>query len=453
MAKQKTTCRFWLRIDRANQDGTCPIHLIYQVKGSRKYYAVPDTLLHPMNWDNKEQKAITVPAKKAKSLNPSFDTSLLLYSNEVNEINDRLSRLLIDIQSHENYFNDRNEPFDGQMIIDRLRREKEPQIKAREHSDRVAAFIRRFAEETTAKHHKAGTIKVYTGLANHLEAYEKIKGRHVTFDSLDIVTLKSFHGFLEEDRVIDGKVIKGMIDITSAKQMSTLKTLINYARKDYKIKVNPDYKDYSIPRNDSNLEVIALEYDEFLKIYNLELPMNSGLDEARDVFCFSCATGLRYSDLLELKREHIRGDVIIKTAEKTGQLLQVPLNPFSAAILEKYKERERPLPVSTNQHTNRQIKVIGKLAGIDTPIATTRKKAGQKITITRPKFEELTCHVGRKSFITLSLEKGMQPQVVMSLSGHTTWRAFKRYVEVTAKHKQADMAKAWGKVNPLKKAE
>lgn len=453
MAKNKTTCRFWLRTDRRNQEGTCPIHLIYQVQRVRKYYAVPGTLLHPLNWDNRKQKAITVPVKKAKALDPSIDTSILLYTHEVNEINDRLSRLLIDIRSHENYFNDRNQAFDGEMIIDRLRKEKEPLIKGRENSDRVAAFIRRFAKETTAKHHKEKTIQVYIGLAKRLEDYEKIKEDQVTFENLDIVTLKAFHGFLEQDHIIDGKKIKGVIDITSAKQMSTLKALLNYAQRDYKIKVNPDYKGYSIRRNDGDLEVIALDYHEFLKIYNLELPEKSGIDEIRDVFCFSCATGLRYSDLLELKREHIRGDVIIKTAEKTGQLLQIPLNPFSQAILDKYKERANPLPVSTNQHTNRQIKIIGKMAGIDTPIVTTRKKAGKKIVITRPKYEELTCHVGRKSFITLSLQKGMQSQVVMKLSGHKTWSSFRRYVEVSEQHKREEMAKAWGKVNPLKKAE
>jgi integrase len=242
-----------------------------------------------------------------------------------------------------------------------------------------------------------------------------------------------------------------MNNITAAKQISTLKTLLNYARTVYKYQVNQDYRDFKVSRKDSELEVITVTEEEFLAIYNLDLSENKRLDPVRDVFCFACATGLRYSDLLDLRREHIRKDnTIRKTAVKTGQKLVIPLNPISYSILQKYVDHNSPLPVISNQKTNEYIKEIGELAGIDTPIEKVRTRGVKKITKVFKKYDLLSIHVGRKSFITLSLEKGIAMQDVMSLSGHTTFKAFKRYVDVNDNQKKTVMANAWGKVPYLK---
>ena len=242
-----------------------------------------------------------------------------------------------------------------------------------------------------------------------------------------------------------------MNNITAAKQMSTLKTLLNYAKAEYKIHVKNDYKDFKVSRKDSDFEVITLTQDEFDAIYGLDLTKNKKLDAVRDVFCFSCSTGLRFSDLLQLRREHIRKDNTIRmTAAKTGQKLVIPLNPISYSILQKYTDRLKPLPVISNQKTNDYIKEIGKLAGIDTPIEKVRAHGVKKITRIFKKHDLLSIHVGRKSFITLSLEKGIAIQEVMSLSGHNTFKAFKRYVDVNDSRKKVVMANAWGKVENSK---
>ena len=100
----------------------------------------------------------------------------------------------------------------------------------------------------------------------------------------------------------------------------------------------------------------------------------------------------------------------------------------------------------SNQKTNDYIKELGQLAGIDTPIEIVRMRGIKKITEVFKKHELLSIHVGRKSFITLSLEKGIAIQEVMSLSGHTTFKAFRRYVDVNDSRKKTVMAEAWGKV-------
>ena len=235
-------------------------------------------------------------------------------------------------------------------------------------------------------------------------------------------------------------------NITIAKQMSTLKTLLKYARTLYKIDVNQSYQDFRVARKDSSFEVVTLTNDEFLKLYNMDLSDNRRLDRVRDVFCFSCATGLRYSDLHQLKREHIRHNTIKMTASKTGQRLEIPLNPYSYAILDKYKAQYEPLPVISGQKTNEYIKELGKMAEINTPIEKVREYGIKKKSVIYEKWQLMSIHMGRKTFTTLSLEKGIAPQEVMALTGHTTYKAFKRYVDVTNERKKAVMAQAWGEV-------
>lgn len=457
MAKDKTTLRFWLRTDRPNKDTTAPIHLIYQIKGQRKYYAIPDTKLLPVNWDATEQQAKYIDKKAVKKLPDPVDPLLLLTSLEADEINSKLDQVKNDIKDIETRFKLDKRPFSAQMVIDALKEITRPETKKEQPGVNIVDFIKRFAKDSTGTH-KTGTLKVYTGLGAHIAEFEKTKRITVTFESMDIATLKAFQSYLSSDKHYTAKggkiIVKRMNNITIAKQISTLKTLLSYARTEYKINVNPDYRDFKVSRKDSDFEVITLTQEEFLSLYNLDLSQNKRLDAVRDVFCFSCATGLRYSDLKQLKREHIRKDNTIRmTAAKTGQKLVIPLIPISFAILQKYSGTHKPLPVISNQKTNNYLKELGEKAGIDTPIEKVRTYGVKTISKTVPKYNLLSIHVGRKSFITLSLEKGIAVQEVMSLSGHSTFKAFKRYVDVNDNRKKAVMATAWGEVNPLKVAK
>src|SRR5437762_13408587 len=111
---------------------------------------------------------------------------------------------------------------------------------------------------------------------------------------MDIAFLRGFHSYLCSDRIVmrEGKQVevKAMNNITAAKQLSTLKTLLNCARIQYKIEINQSHRDYNDARKDSNFEVIALTWDEFQTLCNLDLTNNKQLAHVQDVVCFSCAT-------------------------------------------------------------------------------------------------------------------------------------------------------------------
>src|SRR5690606_13197805 len=99
------------------------------------------------------------------------------------------------------------------------------------------------------------------------------------------------------------------------------------------------------------------------------------LDQVKDIFLFSCFTGLAYSDVKKLSRNDIvlgiDGEKWIKIKRsKTDTRSSIPLLPTALSILRKYKDppdvsnKERLLPVLTNQKMNGYIKEIADLCGI-----------------------------------------------------------------------------------------
>src|SRR5690606_2678842 len=133
---------------------------------------------------------------------------------------------------------------------------------------------------------------------------------------------------------------------------------------------------------------------------------NSRLSQVKDIFLFSCVTGYRFSDLCQLKRQHIKDGEIRMTITKTKEPSVVPLTRISREILEKYQERVLPLPMISNQKFNKYVKELCKLAEINDPVEIIRYKGAARDSKIYPKHELISAHTGRKTFVTLSLAKG-----------------------------------------------
>ena len=104
-------------------------------------------------------------------------------------------------------------------------------------------------------------------------------------------------------------------------------------------------------------EVIFLTADELKKLMAYEIPAKKEhLDRVRDAFLFCCYSGLRHSDLFNLKRSDVHEDHISITTVKTAHSLRIELNDMTRAILDKYKDipfkDNKALPVLTNQKKN-----------------------------------------------------------------------------------------------------
>jgi site-specific recombinase XerD len=411
--------------------------LIYQIRGQRKYYAVPDIKLLPANWDPRAQRAIFLDKRKSALLQAEIDRSLLLNLSEVVEINERLEAVLNKVRDIEYDFSEKGKAISPQMVIDRLKGGRMLETKTEESNTVLFDFMDKYIDDHRATR-EPGSLSVYKALRNHLKAFQDARGTRVTFDSIDYAFFQAFQCFLIEKR--------GLNNTTVAKQLSTVKTFLNYA-KVQGIEVSDRYKDFKIKKD--SLEVIALTSEEFETLYQMDLSVNKRLDQVRDIFCFACATGLRYSDLDQLKREHIKGTEIKLTVKKTKDSLTIPLNVYSASILKKYAKLDQPLPMISNQKLNDYVKELCQLAGIDEPMEIVRYRGVKREANTYPKYELIGVHCGRKTFATLSLEKGMSAEEVMSITGHRDYKSFKRYVSISEQRKKAVMAKAWGAANDV----
>ncbi|MBM2813809.1 MAG: integrase family protein [Ignavibacteria bacterium] len=189
-----------------------------------------------------------------------------------------------------------------------------------------------------------------------------------------------------------------------------------------------------------------------MRLYNLDLSANKALERVRDVFCFGCFTGQRFSDISKLKRDDIRdGQWYLRTA-KTKDPLEIPLNAFSEAIINKYLSNDEPLPVISNQKTNEHLKNLCQIARINDKRKITKYRGAEKIEEIFFKYELISTHTARRTFVTLSLEKGMRPETVMAITGHKDYKTFDKYVKISSKVKKVEMNRTWRMEPELKLA-
>ena len=83
------------------------------------------------------------------------------------------------------------------------------------------------------------------------------------------------------------------------------------------------------------------------------------------------------------------------------------------------------------------------MAGLDAPNTIVEYRGAVRIESIKPKYELVTSHMGRRTFVTLSLEKGMISEIVMKIIGHKDYKTFERYIEIINKVKHQEMMKAW----------
>ena len=203
-----------------------------------------------------------------------------------------------------------------------------------------------------------------------------------------------------------------------------------------------EYQSFSVKLKEAGKTIIFLTWDELMAVYRLEFPEDKRyLERARDLFCFQCFTSLRYSDLAALRRENIRDDKMYITIKKTGTSLSIDLNDYSRAILDKYKDDELPLPIITNQRLNEYIKDVCFLAEINKPITMSHYKGAERIDEVKPKYELISSHTGRKTFICNALSLGISPAVVMQWTGHSDFKAMKPYIGTLQDAKENAMKK------------
>lgn len=277
------------------------------------------------------------------------------------------------------------------------------------------------------------TFEKFAAVKNHLTNFRE----GLTFEFLDERGLNDYVGYLRD--------VKEMRNTTIGKQLSFLKWFLRWAFKKG-VHQNNAYDSYKPKLKSTQKKIIFLTWDELNRLREFKIPSNKqALERVRDVFLFQCFTGLRYSDVFNLRRSDIKGDHIEVTTIKTSDSLIIELNNHSKAILDKYKdvafEDDKVLPVITNQKMNDYLKELAEMAGIDEPIRQTYYKGNERIDEVTPKYALLGTHAGRRTFICNALALGIPPQVVMKWTGHSDYKAMKPYIDIADDIKANAMSK------------
>ena len=277
------------------------------------------------------------------------------------------------------------------------------------------------------------TFEKFAAVKNHLRNFRS----ELSFDFFDEEELTEYVQYLRE--------VREMRNSTIGKQLSFLKCFLRWSFKQG-MHSNNAYDTFKPKLKDTQKKIIFLTWEELNRLREFKIPpTKQALERVRDVFLFQCFTGLRYSDVFNLRRSDIKGDHIEVTTVKTSDSLIIELNDHSKAILEKYKdvefENDKALPVITNQKMNDYLKELAELAEINEPVRQTYYKGNERIDEVTSKYALLGTHAGRRTFICNALALGIPPQVVMKWTGHSDYKAMKPYIDIADDIKASAMSK------------
>ncbi|MEG0528793.1 MAG: phage integrase SAM-like domain-containing protein [Bacilli bacterium] len=398
---------FELRKDKINKDGLIPIRLVV-THGKARIRKNINAKTIDIDW-NKDNYSINNHKKSAfyefyKASNKEIQTVIekvefIFKFFEYNEID-----------FSEQIFNERFDEDNTKVSID---------------------FFEAFQEfiDVSKLTKATGTIKKYTTVQNFLNDFKTFTKYPLRFDSINKKFEEVFMLYCFEER----KTINNYY----GKLISIIKTFMQWSF-DRQYHNSIEFK--RIKRTEDEIEVIYLSMDELMELYNHKFE-NKSMERARDFFCFGCFTGLRHSDIYNLDNANIYDDYInlslIKT--KTNDHI-IPLNDFAKAILEKYKNTiYNPIPKIYSQKLNKKIQdCCEELEWLD-EVKLVRYIGTERVNKTFQKYQLITSHVARKTFITNGLILGMNERVLRNITNSKDEKSFRRYVKIEEVQKQKEM--------------
>lgn len=293
--------------------------------------------------------------------------------------------------------------------------------------------------ESKLKTWTEATLKKLSTLTTHLEAFEELnrKSNKAYKLRLNLVNESLFEELIEfwlNEMNLRNSTIQKYIEL--------LRWFFSWCNtKGY---INESYKAVKINLKKSAHKVIYLDMTEIGEIYKLNVSQNY-LRRTRDIFIFQCLTGLRYSDLKNLKASEINETTISVNTIKTGEAVEIELNETTRKILDNHKDHQAAtgyaLPVPVNQDYNRFLKELAKQANLNEKITLVHYKGNQRIEEIFEKWQLITTHTARRSFITNGLTLGIGSEVIRSWTGHQSEKSFKGYYEIVKNRKRTDMDK------------
>jgi len=282
-------------------------------------------------------------------------------------------------------------------------------------------------KELLEKEYAPATLKRYETTLNHVTSFLKFK-----YNKSDIELIELQYQFITDfEHYL--KTEKSCNHNSTLKYIKMFRRVINDAVKNDLIIKDPfgkySSKFIEVKRGFLTEEELNTLINKIFAIQRLDL--------VRDIFVFSCFTGLAYVDVQKLTTNDIKKDEegelwVMTERTKTETESNIPLLPKALEIIEKYKDypstekKGKLLPVISNQKINAYLKEIATLCGIE---------------------KNLTFHLARHTFATYALNKDVPIESVSKMMGNKSIRTTQIYAKVLNKKVSNDMKQLKDKIH------
>jgi hypothetical protein len=153
------------------------------------------------------------------------------------------------------------------------------------------------------------------------------------------------------------------------------------------------------------------------------------MERTRDLFCFMCLSGIRFSEIQDLKKEDIDGEEI-RVRNKGGNIRRLPMNQFTHQIYRNYENRyyldNSAFPQMSNITMNKYLRMIGMEVGLERKVpAAPRPVAGREYdssanwgeTARVPLYTRLTAGIAVNTFIANALQLDIPVEIISGYTG------------------------------------
>jgi site-specific recombinase XerD len=371
-------CKILLREYYRNKDGNSQICLCLTINRRRKWFPL-GIYTNPKYWDDK--KALV----KKSDLN---------FNNHNKIIGSHYSRALEIISD----FNIQNRLLSFDLFTYRYLNVSDV--------NSVFSFIEKVMESEKDIFRK-GTLKFYKAQLSKLQSFAP----NLTFNDIDNTFLKRYQAYMEKK--------KDNNENTVYKAFRFLKSIINRAIKEGLIKENV-FSQFPIKTVDGLRQRLTIEEVQHLNRIYSENTLKDARENVLKYFLFACYTGLRYTDVKNLTFSDVRDSSVYIRMDKTRVVTSIPLTTQAKKLIISGCPEETVFQVFTNQATNRYLKEIMKIAGIN---------------------KSISFHSARHTFATCGLELGIPIEVISKLLGHKHLGTTQIYAKITDNLKIKEMKK------------
>jgi site-specific recombinase XerD len=275
-------------------------------------------------------------------------------------------------------------------------------------------------KELVGKEYAPGTLERYTTSLKHTIEFMQWK-----YNVSDIDITKIDHAFVT-DYEFWLRSVRNCANNTAVKYLKNFNKIIKLCLANDWLDKNP-FANYKSKVKE--VERVYLTEEEIQSIIEKDFKTER-LSLVRDIFLFSCFTGLAYIDVKNLTKSHISYGIdgekwIFTHRQKTESASKIPILPVTQMIIDKYENHpqcnneDKLLPILSNQKMNAYLKEIASVCEIE---------------------KELTFHIARHTFATtVTLTNGVPIESVSKMLGHKNLRTTQHYAKVLDRKVSEDM--------------